>query len=270
MDQKTVRSKLKELHLCTTEFTMIFSGKKSAKVNGLYKCSTHEILIHNRNFTRDDGTCNENLLMYTAIHELAHHICNTELGVRGRRSHTQLFWSTFHDLLETAQEKGIYTLDVDADTRQYIDQARELSQKIAALQRELGKVLKKINERCEQQGLRLDDVTDRELQLSRKTVLKSIAAYNENFPADIGVDIQEACVQKPNDREKILNGAAQGKSIMQLKRPPLSVLDGLDRLTTEKKRLETTIRSLSLRLAEVVKQLEEAGQDPPGKMRVAS
>ena len=46
------------------DFTVVQTGKKSSKVNGLYKTDSHEILLHNKNFTTN------NAIMYTAIHEL--------------------------------------------------------------------------------------------------------------------------------------------------------------------------------------------------------
>jgi Zn-dependent peptidase ImmA (M78 family) len=69
MNQDQVKEKLLKLHDCTEDFIVIFSGKKSKKVNGLYKPDKREIIIHNRNLD------NDNLLLYTAIHELAHWTC---------------------------------------------------------------------------------------------------------------------------------------------------------------------------------------------------
>jgi hypothetical protein len=37
MDQEKVKRLLRSLYECTEDFTVIFSGKKSKKVNGLYK-----------------------------------------------------------------------------------------------------------------------------------------------------------------------------------------------------------------------------------------
>ena len=68
MNQEQVKAKLLLLKDDVEEFKVTFSGKKSLKVDGLYKPEEREIIIHNRNFTGDSP------LMYTAIHEFAHHI----------------------------------------------------------------------------------------------------------------------------------------------------------------------------------------------------
>jgi hypothetical protein len=65
MNQDQVKAKLLAIEDAPLEFSLIYSGKKSNKVNGLYKPESREIIIHNRNFSDD------NLLLYTAIHEYA-------------------------------------------------------------------------------------------------------------------------------------------------------------------------------------------------------
>ena len=71
MNQDQVKEKLSKLYDCKHEFTVVFSGKKTGKVNGLYKHPGSEIIIHNRNFVDGNGKQNDMLLMFTAIHELA-------------------------------------------------------------------------------------------------------------------------------------------------------------------------------------------------------
>ncbi|MCK4514270.1 MAG: hypothetical protein KAU31_03380, partial [Spirochaetaceae bacterium] len=68
MNQDQVKEQLLRLEDDTEEFFLIFSGKRSKKANGLYHPDTREIILHNRNFESDTA------LMYTAIHEFAHHI----------------------------------------------------------------------------------------------------------------------------------------------------------------------------------------------------
>jgi hypothetical protein len=80
MNQDQVKEKLLKLYDCKEEFSVIFSGKKSGKVNGIYKSFEREIVIHNKNFVDDSGDQNEMLLMFTAIHELTHHVLMTEKG----------------------------------------------------------------------------------------------------------------------------------------------------------------------------------------------
>jgi hypothetical protein len=58
MNQDQVKTKLLSIADAPMEFTVIFSGKKSKKVNGLYKPDSREIILHNKNFGDD-----ENLLL---------------------------------------------------------------------------------------------------------------------------------------------------------------------------------------------------------------
>jgi hypothetical protein len=149
MNQDQVKSNLLKLHDCKHDFTVIFTGKKSKKVNGLYKPDKNEIIIHNLNFINDDGSTNDNLLLYTAIHELAHHIQFTELKQKSVRAHTALFFATLDDLVDVAEKKGLYKMAIDDETQKLIDEAVEISCEIAMLQKKLGHVLVRIKEVCD-------------------------------------------------------------------------------------------------------------------------
>ena len=131
MNQDQVKDLLIRLEDTKTDFSVIFTGKKSGMVNGLYKPLTREILIHNKNFE------NEGQLVYTAIHEFAHHL-HSERGafVPGARAHTNEFWSIFHDLLEKAEKLGLYENSFDKDP-----EFKELTAKIRALLPENGRVM---------------------------------------------------------------------------------------------------------------------------------
>ena len=98
MDRDTVKEKLLKIEDAPLEFSLIYSGKKSRKVNGLYKPDTREIIIHNRNF--EQGATGDNLLLYTAIHEYAHHLhACSQGGKLSARAHNSEFWAIFHALL---------------------------------------------------------------------------------------------------------------------------------------------------------------------------
>jgi hypothetical protein len=279
MDQDAVQKKLSLLRQCKEAFSVVFSGKKSERVNGLYKPSRREILIHNLNFIGEDNESDDNQLIYTAIHELAHHVLATEFGENGSRCHTQLFWSCFHDLLEKAERKGIYRLELTPETQELADQARELSCQIAALQRELGGVLYRLHKKCAKQRLRTEDVFQRKLQLTASTARKAIAAAELDLSDGdrIGVDQQAAILgaRSPEAQAAMLEGSRAGKTIEQLKRPAVPPSsdpdDELDKLVRERERLEAAIQLLSHRLATVKIRLEDLAQGPPGnKQREAS
>ena len=68
MNQSQIKDLLLRLEEDVEEFSVIFSGKKSLKVDGLYKPESREIIIHNKN------TEDQNAIFYTSVHEFAHHI----------------------------------------------------------------------------------------------------------------------------------------------------------------------------------------------------
>jgi hypothetical protein len=258
MNQEAIKELLTKLYDTKEEYQVIFSGKKSKTVNGLYKSEKREIIIHNRNFS------NDNLLIYTAIHELAHHICIAEKGQRSARSHTVEFWSTFHDLLDAAEKAGIYTRERNERIDSLAAKARELDRKIAELQRELGKILIDIRESCEEGGFRFEDVYERDINLSRKTWNYSIKAVNSGANEDCGQDIQRLLAgTKDNKNKHMVEHQNNGhKSVAQiqhgLQNKKIKEQSSLERLTGEKNRIEKAIQSLKNRLtiiaAEIAKQ----------------
>jgi hypothetical protein len=259
VDQETVKKLLTKLYGTKEEYHVIFSGKKSNAVNGLYKPEKREIIIHNKNFV------NDNLLIYTAIHELAHHICIAEKGQRSARSHTVEFWSTFHDLLDVAEKEGIYTSKRNEKIDSLTAKARELDRKIAELQRELGEILIDIQKVCEESGFRAEDVFERDIHLSRKTWNYSIKAVNSGADKDCGQDIQKllAGTRSTEIKNTIDHQKNRHKSAAQiqygLQQEKTKTQSSLERLTIEKKRIETTIQSLKNRLSVILIEMAEQG-----------
>jgi hypothetical protein len=259
MNQDQIKEKLLKLHDCAEEFTVIFSGKKNKKVNGLYKPGKNEIIIHNRNF--ENNKAGDNLLIYTAIHELAHHIQFTELKQKSVRAHTSLFYATLDDLVDTAEKKSLYKMPIDDDTQKLIDEAKHISYEIAALQRKLGQVLQQLHETCENKGIRYEDVVERKAQIARQTAKRAKKAHALNLPAEVSADIQEAAI-KERDEEKaaaIIHAGQKGKSVDQAKKAvskPAEQEDETVTLIKEKTRIERTIASLSRRLEEITEQIQ--------------
>jgi hypothetical protein len=265
MNQDQVKERLLKLHDCAEKFTVIFTGKKSKKVNGLYKPDKKEILIHNRNFGSGDEV-NNDLLFYTAMHELAHHIQFTEYHQKSVRAHTALFYATLDDLVDIAEKQGLYNMPIDDDTQSLIDEVKDISCEIAALQRKLGNVLRKLHEVCQEKGIRFEDVVERKAQIARSTQKSAMKADVFNLPAEIGADIQEAAISERDDEKRaaIVQAGQEGKSIDQAKRavttPPAQV-DETVSLMKEKARLERTINSLNRRLEEITEQLQTRGEE---------
>jgi len=267
MNQDQVKENLSLLYGCREKFTVIFSGKKCKSVNGLYKFPDKEIILHNKNFVGKDGSQNDMLLMYTAIHELAHHVLITEKGNKSPRAHSQEFWATFHNLLDIAEEKKIYKANIDADTEKLINEARDISKQIAELQRDLGRILLAIDDSCRKNGLRYEDIVEREAQIGMQSAKIAVMAHRMG-DQDVGADIQaEAARQRDDDKRAAIIAAGQeGKSVVQAKRStasarPIDQEDETETLTREKKRIERTIESLSRRLEEIKEQLISRGED---------
>ncbi len=270
MNQDQVKEKLQSIYESSEDYTVIFSGKKSRRVNGLYKPSSKEIIIHNKNFLREDGEQNEPLLMYTAIHELAHHVLIAERGKKSTRVHSQEFWATFHDLLDIAKAKGIYNVVIDDNTQKLIDEARKISKQIAELQRDLGKVLFAIMGSCKENGLRMEDVVDKEVQIDKVSAKTAMTAFKMGDQG-IGIDIQTVAAKQNNDdkRAAIIEAGREGKSVAQAKNVTSMTSqssnnkDETVELTREKGRIEKSIEALSRRLVEIEELLISRGEVDP-------
>ena len=115
MENARIKEILMDIAPTELDFTVTQTGKESKRVNGLYSPDTHEILLHNKNFKTD------NQLIYTAVHEYAHHL-NAEnllntLGVAAvynAKVHNQAFWARFNELITIAEEKGDFVNNKEA------------------------------------------------------------------------------------------------------------------------------------------------------------
>jgi len=260
MNQDRVKELLLSVEDAPLDFSVVFSGKKSKKVNGLYKPDTHEILIHNHNF-KDD-----NMLMYTAVHEYAHHLhCCARGGKLSARSHTAEFWSILHGLLHKAEDKGVY--------RNVFDDSPELEALTETIRKrylyengnlvkELGKLLMQANELCATIGARFEDYVDRVLRIPRIAAKTAMKMYQFNVNPSMGADNMKIVAGIGNEEVRtaaegaLLSGKSPDEVRAAIIRKP-EPADPRARLEKEKIRLERTIESLSRRLEEVERELEE-------------
>jgi hypothetical protein len=247
-----------------------FSGKKSKRVDGIYYSLAKEIIIHNKNFVDAEGKQNENRLMFTAIHELAHHVMRVEKGDKSSRSHSKEFWATFHDLLDIAEKKCVYRAEIDTGTQKLIKDARDISRQIAKLQRELGRILLDIEKSCYKNGLDREDIIERKAQISKHSTKAAVVAYIMGDQG-VGADIQAEAAKQCNKgkRATIIAAGQEGKSVIQAKKTaaPARTTDSEDKTATlilEKRRIERTVESLTRRLEEIKQQLIARGEDSGG------
>jgi len=261
MDRDAVKEKLLKIEDAPLEFSLIYSGKKSRKVNGLYKPDTREIIIHNRNF--EQGATGDNLLLYTAIHEYAHHLhACSQGGKLSARAHNSEFWAIFHALLEKAEAKKIYR-DVFAGSPELAALTETIRKKYlkenGGLVKEMGKHLLKAQELCAAIGVRFEDYVDRMLRIPRTAASMAIKMFNYDLNPEVGADNMRflAGIRDGDDRSAAETALVKGKSPdtvkTALKKKPEE--DPVGQLEREKNRLERTIATLSKRLEEVKKEL---------------
>src|SRR5271157_488917 len=192
MSNDQIKKVLLSLRKSAHDFTVILSGKKSSKVHGLYKPDTREIIIHNRNFK------NDNELLYTAIHEYAHHLqFTTSATPISVRTHTTAFWNLLHTLLFEAEEKGIYTNPFES-----IDEFRVLTRRIrekflsesGTLMKELGRLLIEAHALCEKHGTSFPDYLDRVLALPRTSAQVIMKAHTFDLDPAVGFENMRSLV----------------------------------------------------------------------------
>lgn len=262
MNQDRVKELLLSIEDVPLDFSVVFSGKKSKKVNGLYKPDTREILIHNHNFSDD------NMLMYTAVHEYAHHVhCCAKGGKLSGRAHTAEFWSILHGLLQKAEEKGVYR-NVFADAPELDELTETIRKKClyenGSLVKELGKLLLQANEVCGRIGARFEDYVDRVLRIPRVAAKTAMKIYQYNVNPSMGAENMKIVAGIRNEETRaaaegaLLSGKSPDEVRTNIVRKAPAEEDPRDRLEKEKKRLERTIETLHKRLEEVERELEDA------------
>ncbi|MDR0496119.1 MAG: hypothetical protein LBH42_00735 [Treponema sp.] len=267
MNSDQVKDKLLLIEDAPLDFSVILSGKKSKKVNGLYNPETREIIIHNRNFSGGSGgeKADSNLLVYTAIHEYAHHLHACARGGHlSSRAHTAEFWAIFHGLLEKAEKKRIYK-DVFSGSKDLEELTEIIRKKYLAdngkLMKELGQQLLKAHDLCSTVGGRYEDYIDRVLRIPRQAANLAVKMYQYNLNPETGADNMRflAGISNEEKREAAEKALLAGKSPdtvkTALRQKSLEEEDPRLRLEKEKLRLERTIVSLKKRLEEVKREL---------------
>lgn len=218
INQEAVKELLLKLEPCDTDFKVIFSGKKSGKINGLYKQNLSEIVIHNKNFK------NDNELIYTAIHEYAHHLMWCKYHKIGKvPKHNNEFWSIMYNLVDLAEEKGLYKKYPDESVKKKIQSlvssAKKINEEIASLYKKLGETITEIRKETDKHEIRIEDILIRECQLSKKTSEMAEKAYTYNIDSSLGQDLQQSVISE-KDHEKqvsIIEDIKNGKTIYQAK-----------------------------------------------------
>lgn len=260
MNQDQVKAQLLKLNEDVEEFSLIFSGKSSKKVNGLYHPDSREIIIHNRNFEDD------NSLIYTAIHEFAHHVHFTTSPVPvGPRAHTIEFRRILHGLLDSAEKHGIYT-NVFASAPELSALAERIRNEFltrnGALMKELGALLIEAEQLCKKHGARFEDFLERALSLNRQIASSVMKMSSFDIDPSLGYENMRtvAGIADPEKRKEAEEAFSEGRSPdyvkAMIKGDAAQEPDPVQELTKEKRRIERSITSLQEKLRTIEDRLE--------------
>ncbi|MFP4362365.1 MAG: hypothetical protein ACLFR1_00715 [Spirochaetia bacterium] len=264
MNQDKVKEILISIQEPLEDFSVVFTGKKSKKVHGLYKPESREILIHNQNFTEDHG------LLYTAIHEYAHHIHFTSSDKPvSSRSHTDKFHSILHSLIVKAEKNGIYASPFDSDQR-FLELTEKIKNEFLSkngeLMQEFGTVLMEAQRLCKETETSFDDYVDRVLGLHHTSAKSIMQVSTMNFDPAIGFENMQVLsrIKDPRMREEAEAAVREGASQQMVKtsygtKPKEK--SKREELSSERRRIERTLQRLQSRLEEIDTEMQELNLD---------
>ncbi|HUX37519.1 MAG TPA: hypothetical protein VMV44_06405 [Rectinemataceae bacterium] len=260
MNQDQVKELLLRTADAETDFSLVFSGKESSLVNGLYKPRSREIILHNRNFASDEQ------LVYTALHEYAHHLhCERKGFAASGRAHTNEFWGIFHDLLVAAESKGFYQSPFDREP-EFIELTRKIRETCieenGRVMLEFGRLLIEAQALCERWKTRFEDYLDRALAIPRVTAGAAAKAAGYGIDPSLGWDGMKlaAGIRDPmlrNEAIESLRGGMSPAAVRARVSPSRPPEDGEERLLRDKARIERSIERLSHELEEIENRLRE-------------
>ena len=260
MNQDQIKDILLEIEDCSEYFTVTFTGKSSGKVDGLYYPDRREILIHNKNMDT------ESQILYTAIHEYAHHIhfCSSAMPVSSK-SHTRAFWNIFHTLLEKAETKGIYKSgfgqhpDLNALTKRIKE---EYIAKNGNLMKEFGGLLLEAAKLCEEYDLSFEDFVCRELGFHRTAANTLMKIYRKDINSSVGYENMAALsrIKDDNLRKQAEDAFISGRSaesVLHKFSPTQRKMESDPRmgLESERIRIKKTIETLQKKLDRIESEL---------------
>jgi len=260
MNEDHVKTRLIEIEEPAEDFSVVFSGRMNKKADGLYYPERKEILIHNGNFTES------NQLIYTAIHEYAHHIqfCRADAPVSSR-AHTVDFWSIFHRLLFTAEEKGIYV-----NVFETIPEFRELTERLkkdylsrnGELMKEFGSLLVEAQELCRRHHASFEDYVDRVLRLHRSEAKTIMKTFTLDIKPEIGYENMKtvAKIKDEDARTGVEMAFMENFFSPDMVKAEMSRKENFDSrlsfLEAERDRLEKSLEKLTVRLARVERDID--------------
>lgn len=259
MNQEQVKNILLTLEDSKEFFSLIFTGKASKKVNGFYSPSEKSIYIHNKNMSTD------NQLIYTAIHEYAHHIqnCSSPLPISSR-CHTKDFYAIFHRLLQKAKELSIYSTGYE-NYPKLLELTNEIKEHYlkenGVLMANFGKKLLEAQKLCFEYNVNFKDYLNSVLSLELTTAKKLIDISVSNIDPSLGYDNMKTVVSMPSKNRAsavaaFLNGTPPEVVKNEFSGVSMHNHSLYDTLVKEKIKIERTIANLSSRLEEIQRRID--------------
>ncbi len=264
MNQDQVKATLKQLEPEIDAFTVIFSGKESKRANGVYHPDKQEIIIHNKNFT------NDNQLMYTAVHEFAHHVhfCRSSVPISSK-AHTTAFRSILHNLLVKAERLTIYTNIFETEpefTALTVKIREEFVSVNGQLMKELGALFIQAQQLCEKHGARFEDYIERIVRMNKSTATSLMKIHSLDIDPSLGYENMRTIAgigdvtERIQAQQALQSGQTPDMVKINLKQNKQSAPENdepLEKLLAERRKLERSIDNLHGKLKEIEKRIEE-------------
>lgn len=262
MNQDQVKQRLQQIEPDTPEFSVVFSGKQSKKAHGLYYPDTKEIILHNKNFA------NDNELMYTAIHEFAHHVHFSRATIPvTSRPHTIEFRSIFHELLQKAERTGAYEsiFDRHPDFKGLTEKIRDqFLAENGKLMKELGRLLVQAESLCREHHARFEDYIERVLRMDRRQASGAMKVFANDVDPRIGFDNMKtvASIRDSDRRSQAETALLEGTSPDQVRAAYATAKkkeqdDPAQALLAERDRIARAIESMQERLREIEDRIDD-------------
>ncbi len=259
MNQEQVKDKLLQVEADVEDFTVTFSGKASSKVNGLYYPDKKEIILHNKNFNED------NQLMYTALHEYAHHVQFMKATAPvSTRAHTIQFWNIFHTLLFKAEELGVYN-NIFETEKEFRDLTSKIKNDYLArnghLMKEFGALLMEARELCARYNASFEDYVDRILGVHRNEAKIMMKTHALDINPEMGYENMKMVARiGDEDMRRGVEQAFFGDMSLDMIKAGLKPEKEFDTrlrfLETEKERIEQSLERLTARLVKVERDID--------------
>ncbi len=269
MNQDQVKEILLQIKSEVPDFQVIFSGKERRKVDGLYKPDTQEIIIHNKNFKESHS------LIFTAVHEFAHHILFHEEGWNVSKSHNTHFWNTFYDLLDEAEKKGLWIdpLKKEEELLKKIKEVQDSLSGVTKKEKDVGRDFIKVVELALNCGVEVNHICRRYLRMKPATMKHYVMLFVTNISSDLSPDasLEVSRIKNLEKRELLQASLTEGRTISQAKESILgrveteeSERDQIADMWQQIARLEKEVTKREHRIEELKAQIESIQESANG------